>query len=84
MLRRGLRNLGLDVENSPSPIVGIALESAEAMQTVWRRLMDAGIAVGYTRDYAGAGRLGMLRIAVFATHTPPMIERLVEGMRRAL
>ena len=84
MLRSGLRNLGLEVEDSPSPIMGISLESAEAMQAVQRRLLDVGIAVAYTRDYAGAGPLGMLRIAVFATHTPVMIERLVEGLRRAL
>ncbi|MEX0977300.1 MAG: aminotransferase class I/II-fold pyridoxal phosphate-dependent enzyme, partial [Pirellulales bacterium] len=84
MLRSGLRNLGLEVEDSPSPIVGIALDSAEAMQAVWQRLMDVGIAVAYARDYAGAGHLGMLRIAVFATHTPAMIQRLVESLRRAL
>jgi 7-keto-8-aminopelargonate synthetase-like enzyme len=84
LLRAKLRDLGLVVEDSPSPIVGITLESTEAMQAVWRQLIDAGIAVGFTRDYAGAGDLGMLRIAVFATHTPAMIERLVEGLRRAL
>jgi 7-keto-8-aminopelargonate synthetase-like enzyme len=83
-LRHGLRALGLDVELSPSPVVGLRLDSAERMQHVQQRLVSAGIVVAYARDYAGAGPAGMLRIAVFATHTRPMIERLVDCLGQAL
>jgi 7-keto-8-aminopelargonate synthetase-like enzyme len=83
-LRRGLADSGLDVEASPSPIVGVRLESAERMQQAHARLAADGILVTYARDYAGAGPDGMLRIAVFATHTPAMIERLLEAVRRVL
>lgn len=83
-VRAGLRSLGLHVDESPAPIVGVSLDSAEAMQTVHERLMAEGIVIGYTRDYAGAGPLGMLRIAVFATHTSQMIERLIDALRRAV
>ncbi len=83
-LRQALRELGLDVELSPAPIVGVRLDSAEAMQQVHARLASEGILIGYTRDYAGAGPDGMLRIAVFATHTPAMLERLVAALREAL
>lgn len=83
-LRGALAALGLDVERSPSPIVGVRLESAERMRSVQRRLLDEGIAIAYTRDYAGAGADGMLRIAVFATHTPEMVDTLVDALGRCL
>jgi 7-keto-8-aminopelargonate synthetase-like enzyme len=82
--RAKLAALALDVEESPSPIVGIRLRDAAAMQRVQQRLLDDGIAISYTRDYAGAGPEGLLRIAIFATHTPAMIERLAEALGRAL
>ena len=81
---RALRNLGLEVEHSPSPIIGVRLNTAAAMQRVCRRLADEGILIGYTRDYSGAGPDGMLRIAVFATHTSEMLERLVAALQTAL
>ncbi len=83
-LRRALGELGLPVESSPAPIVGLRLASAAAMQQVHRRLAEADVLIGYTRDYAGAGPDGMLRIAVFATHTPQMVERLIAALREAL
>ncbi|MEX0677270.1 MAG: aminotransferase class I/II-fold pyridoxal phosphate-dependent enzyme [Pirellulales bacterium] len=83
-MRSGLRSLGLDVAESPSPIVGVSLASADLMQAVQHKLAAEGIVIAYARDYAGAGPLGMLRIAVFATHTPEMIDRLVEALRRAI
>jgi 8-amino-7-oxononanoate synthase len=83
-LRSALGVLGLGVEASPSPIIGFALESAERMRNVQRQLLADGIVIAYARDYAGAGPSGMLRIAVFATHTQPMIDRLVERLRHAL
>jgi 7-keto-8-aminopelargonate synthetase-like enzyme len=79
-----LRGLGFDVADLPTPIVSLTLDSAEAMQHVQDRLAGEGILIGYTRDYAGAGPLGMLRIAVFATHTPGMIGRLIEALGRTL
>jgi 7-keto-8-aminopelargonate synthetase-like enzyme len=84
LVRGGLRGLGLDVADLPTPIVSLVLDSAEAMQQAQNRLADAGILIGYTRDYAGAGPAGMLRIAVFATHTPQMIGRLIEALGRTL
>jgi 7-keto-8-aminopelargonate synthetase-like enzyme len=83
-LRRALAELGMEVEMGPAPIIGLRLASAAAMQQVHTRLGNDGILIGYTRDYSGAGPDGMLRIAVFATHTPAMLERLVATLRNAL
>jgi 7-keto-8-aminopelargonate synthetase-like enzyme len=83
-LRKSLCDLGLDVAQTPSPIIGLRLGNAAAMQRVHEKLIADGILIGYTRDYAGVGADGMLRIAVFATHTPAMLERLVDTLRAAL
>jgi len=83
-LRGGLRALGLPVNPGPAPIIGFGLETVLQMQRVQQHLAEQGIAIAYARDYAGAGADGMLRIAVFATHTPAMIERLLSAVADVL
>jgi len=83
-LRGSLAALGLAVPMTPSPIIGVRLETASRMASVRDRLEAEGILIAHSRDYSGAGPDGMLRIAVFATHTPEMIERLVAAFGRAL
>ncbi len=83
-VRDGLRALGLPVQTGPAPIIGFALESVEQMQHVQVQLVEHGIAIAYARDYAGSGPDGMLRIAVFSTHTLEMIERLLNALARAI
>lgn len=82
--RERLREIGLSIERSESPVIGIALESADRMQAVQQHLEREGIWIAYTRNYAGAGPNGMLRIAVFATHTLEMIERLMVVLQAAI
>lgn len=82
--RTALAGLSLDVEQSPSPVISVCLESSDRMAAVQRRLLDAGIAIAFARDYAGAGPRGLLRIAVFSTHTPAMIDTLVAALAQAL
>lgn len=75
-VRTGLRALGLAVDDWPTPIIGLVVGSAENMLRIERELQTAGILVPYMRSYSGVGAEGLLRIAVFATHTREMIERL--------
>jgi len=84
LTRAALRGLGLDIDEWPSPIISFQLSSPAAMQQLQERLYAEGIAVGYARNYAGAGPDGMLRVAVFATHTPQMIGQLAETLGRVL
>ena len=65
-------------------IIGLSAGTAEQKQNVQRRLQEAGIAIGFSREYTGSGPDGTLRIAMFATHTPEMIDRLIEGMKLAM
>jgi 7-keto-8-aminopelargonate synthetase-like enzyme len=85
LLRGALAALGLDVRQTPSPIIGLRLGGGgDTMARVQRQMATRGILIAHTRDYCGAGPDGMLRIAVFATHSPQMIAQLVDSLRQAL
>jgi hypothetical protein len=44
--------------------------------------MREGILVAYMAAYSGLGAEGALRLAVFATHTSEMIDRLLDALGR--
>ena len=79
-LRLGLRTLGLAVDDWPTPIIGLAIGSGENMRRIHDELRRAGIIVPYFAAYSGTVPAGVLRIAVFATHTEEMLDRLVEEL----
>ncbi len=84
LLRDGLRALGLDVEQSPTPIVCLELDSAEQMRHIQTELAAREIMIAFFATYAGLGPQGALRIAVFATHTETMIAQLIEQLAALL
>jgi hypothetical protein len=47
-------------------------------------LQQRGIIVPYMAAYSGLGPAGALRVAVFATHTDEMIQRLLAALRSLL
>ena len=83
-LRAGLGGLGLAVEDSPAPIVGLSVGDAANMRRIHLSLRSAGIIVPYFAAYSGTGKEGTLRIAVFATHSEEMIDRLLAELGRVL
>jgi 7-keto-8-aminopelargonate synthetase-like enzyme len=83
-MRRNLRELGLAVDDWPTPNIGMQIGSAGTMRRIHKELKARGILVPYIANYAGAGKEGLLRIAVFATHTIEMIDLLVAELRRVL
>ncbi len=80
LLKDGLRAMGLEADQTPVPIVSLALGDEANMVRIQAALMDRGVAIAHLH-YAGLGPHGALRIAVFATHTEAMIGRLVEELR---
>ena len=84
LLRAGLRRIGLEVEASPLPMVILTLGSAGNMRRIQKKLSESGILVSYLPRNAGLGSEGALRIAVFSTHTPQMIQELLDSLRNAL
>ncbi len=81
-MKAGLRRLGFDVDDTPVPIVSLTIGTSGNMQRIQRELFTHGIALPYMSSYAGLSPQGALRIAVFATHTEEMIERLIDGLRK--
>jgi 8-amino-7-oxononanoate synthase len=81
-VKSGLRRLGLETDDTPVPIVSLTLGSADRMRRIQGELMRQGILIAYMGDYSGVGPEGMLRIAVFATHTDEMIDELLETLGR--
>jgi len=84
LLKERLRELELPVDDTPVPIVILTLGSSGNMRRIQKTLSERGILISYLPRYAGLGSEGALRIAVFATHTPEMIEELISELRRCL
>lgn len=82
-LRAGLRTLGLEIANSPSPIVSFQVGTPQNMRRIQRALANERILVSFL-PARGDGARGALRVAVFATHSPEMIDALIEKLRDVL
>ncbi len=80
-LRAGLARLGLPCPQTPSPVICLRLGTAERMRQIQAGLMAEGILIAYMSAYSGLGAEGALRLAVFATHTAEMIDRLPNVLR---
>ncbi|MBN2577525.1 MAG: pyridoxal phosphate-dependent aminotransferase family protein [Pirellulales bacterium] len=81
-LKTGLRQLGFAVDDTPVPIICLTIGDAVNMRRIQRELFEREIAVAYLAAYAGLGSEGALRLAVFATHTPEMIDALLDALQR--
>lgn len=84
ILKSRLRNLGLEINDSPVPIVILTLGSSGNMRRIQKELSEKGILISYLPRYAGLGSTGALRIAVFATHTSEMINELVDSLKKII
>lgn len=78
-IKSGLSQMGLDVIESPSAIVGLVTGDDSNMQNIHERLKQSGIFVPYAASYSGGGG-GFLRISVFSTHTSEMIDELLSAV----
>ncbi|MDR0392227.1 MAG: pyridoxal phosphate-dependent aminotransferase family protein [Planctomycetaceae bacterium] len=84
LLKRKLREVGIEVNDNPLPIIILTLGSAINMRRIQKELANRGILVSYLPRYAGLGSQGALRIAVFATHTEEMINELAEVLGKVI
>ena len=82
-LRAGLRTLRLEIADSPSPIVSFQVGTPQNMRRIQRALANERILISYL-PARGDGARGALRVAVFATHSPEMIDALIEKFRDVL
>ena len=82
-LKRGLKEMGISVDESDSPVSTFTLGNAETMIRLQRDLWEKGIFVGYT-TYVGAGPEGAIRCAVFSDHEPEDIDRLLLELKAVI
>lgn len=80
-LRIGLRDLGLEIADTPAAQVGVVIGDAENMRRLHAELKAQGILVPYLSSYSGLCPKGMIRIAVNALHTPAMITQLLDALK---
>jgi glycine C-acetyltransferase/8-amino-7-oxononanoate synthase len=81
-VRDGMRGLGWEVEDTPSPVVCLAARDGVDLERIRSGLLEKGIAVPLVRGYSSTPPGGALRIAVFAAHSQDQIERLIGEMER--
>lgn len=81
LARRGLKQLGWELEDSPVPILCLKSMAGINLAGLRDALFARGIAVEVVRSYTSAPPGGAIRLAIFATHTHEQIERLVDCMR---
>ena len=74
----------MPTDDWPTANIGVQIGDATNMQRIHAALKAKGILVPYVAAYSGIGKEGLLRFAVCATHTPEMIARLLDELRRAL
>ena len=82
--RAGLRSLGWELEDTPSPILCLGGRAGISLERIKAGLFEQGIAVTLVRGYTSTPPGGALRIAIFATHSGEQIERLVTTIRSLL
>jgi 7-keto-8-aminopelargonate synthetase-like enzyme len=82
-LKGGLRDLGVELEDSPAPLATFVRGSASEMEHLQQRLLAEGVFVLHAR-YIGGGADGAIRCSVFADHTNEHIDRLLIALRRVL
>jgi 7-keto-8-aminopelargonate synthetase-like enzyme len=83
-LRTGLRALGLTVPESATAHLGVTVGDAANMQRIHHELAQRRIMVPYVGEYTGLPAGGVLRFAVFATHTTAQIDFLHRELRSIL
>ncbi|MDZ4288383.1 MAG: pyridoxal phosphate-dependent aminotransferase family protein [Prosthecobacter sp.] len=83
-LRTGLRALGLEVPDTPAAQTGVVIGDAANMKRLHQELRQRGILVPHLAAYSGLGPEGVMRFAVFSTHTPEMIDELLTTLKPLL
>ena len=82
--RAGFRALGWELEDTPVPILCLGAGNGMDLARIKELLFKEGIAITHERSYPSTPPGGALRIAIFATHTPDQVQRLLDAVGRAI
>ncbi|MFB9891195.1 aminotransferase class I/II-fold pyridoxal phosphate-dependent enzyme [Planobispora takensis] len=82
-LREGLRDLGYEAGQAPTPVVPVHVGDFMLCLRLWRALFDAGVFTGAVIHPAVRQGREMIRISATAAHTDAQIDRIVEAFGEA-
>lgn len=82
-LRNGLREIGFDVADGPTPIIPLVVGEAEAALQFADALMEAGVYAPAIRPPSVPKGRSRIRVAVMATHTGEDIDRAIGAFQKA-
>ena len=83
-IKKKLSDMGFSIDSSDVPIIPITLGTAGNMRRMQQRLSERGILIAYIPRGPGLPPDGTLRITIFATHTPEMLDHLAEQFEQVL
>jgi 7-keto-8-aminopelargonate synthetase-like enzyme len=76
-MKTGLKSLGIEANESPSPIAVFVPGPKKYNQEIHSRLLEKNILIPYN-FYPGGPKEGFFRMAVTAKHTPDQIHKVIE------
>lgn len=82
-LKNEISKLGIQVNQSPVPIVSWEMKKVKDMNSIVDELIKNKIIIQKT-NYIGSGENGVLRIVVFSTHTKEQIDYLIAILKKVI
>lgn len=82
-LKRGIKSLGIPVEENSFPITSFKIGNDKQMQQLHSQLMERGVYIQHIK-YIGSGPEGVLRTVVFSTHTHQQIQHLINTLKEII
>jgi 7-keto-8-aminopelargonate synthetase-like enzyme len=83
-VREGLKQLGLKIPEGTAANFGVTIGDAARMQRIHETLKARGILLPFVGSYSGLPPEGVLRFAIFATHSEAQLDRLLTELRAAI
>lgn len=80
-LRNGLKRLGFNISDDPTPIIPIIIGNADKTMRISSLLFKKGIFVSGIRPPSVPEGTSRLRLTVTAAHTREMLEKVIEAMK---
>lgn len=82
--RAGLRGLGWSLPETPVPILCLAHRAGLNLARIQADLFAQDVLVAHSTHYTSVPAGGALRVAIFASHTPAQVARLITALQNVL
>jgi 8-amino-7-oxononanoate synthase len=81
-MHKGLRDMGLDIGETETPIMPVVVGETERCFALWRSLHDAGIFINPVVTPAVPPNRALIRLSVMATHTLDQLTYALETIEK--